>query len=205
MSVLDDGIHLSELETGLSYRDESWAQEVTSSSQPFKALEIVCSLNHYTTPFEETISWASKEEMTTCFSIKKLAEMKEKKDENIPEEGGFISKRCRLEKKEKNNVVEKPKLEVALGKIEEAQVQSVVDFKKSDKYDDKLCVLYVEGFDLVCTYMKKHHPEIDLSILDIEEEDREVVVDWAVAVNANDAIDGEIDAPTDDPIDPAQP
>ena len=49
-------------------------------------------------------------EMTTCFSMKKLAEMKKKRDENIPEEGGVISKRRHLEKKEKDNVVEKPKV-----------------------------------------------------------------------------------------------
>ena len=48
-------------------------------------------------------------EMTTCFSMKKLAEMKKKRDENVPEKGGVISKRHRLEKKEKDNVVEKPK------------------------------------------------------------------------------------------------
>ena len=96
-------------------------------------------------------------------------------------------------------------LKVTLGKIEEAQVQSVVDFKKSDKYDDKLCALYVEGFDLVCTHMKKHHPEIDLSKFDIEEGEREVVIDQTVVVNANDAIDEEIDASTDDPVDPTQP
>lgn len=35
--------------------------------------------------------------------------LKEKKYKNFPEEGGFISKRCRLEKKEKDNVVEKSK------------------------------------------------------------------------------------------------
>ena len=96
-------------------------------------------------------------------------------------------------------------LEVTLGKFEEAQVQSMVDFKKSDKYKDKLCALYVEGFDLVYTYMKKHHPEIDLSKLDIEEKEREVVVDRAMAENANDAIDEEIDASTDDLVDLAQP
>ena len=69
------------------------------------------------------------------------------------------------------------KLKAALGKIEKARVQVVVDFKKSNKYDDKLCSLYAEGFDLVRTYMKKHHPKIDLSTLDIEEVEREVVAD----------------------------
>ena len=81
----------------------------------------------------------------------------------------------------------------------------MVDFKKLDEYDDKLCSLYAEGFDLVRTYMKKHHPKIDLSTLDIEEVEREVVADQLVAVNTNDAIDEEITAPTDNPVDPALP
>lgn len=53
----------------------------------------------------------------------------------------------------------------------------MVDFKKLDVYDDKLCGLYVEGFDLVCTYVRKHYHEIDLSTLDVEEVEKEVVVD----------------------------
>ena len=48
-------------------------------------------------------------EMATHFSKKKLAKMKEKKDKSIPKEGGFISKRRRLEKKVKDRVIEKPK------------------------------------------------------------------------------------------------
>ena len=47
-------------------------------------------------------------EMTTCFSMKKLAEMKEKMVKSIPEEGGFISKRHRLEKKVKDEVIKNP-------------------------------------------------------------------------------------------------
>ena len=70
-------------------------------------------------------------------------------------------------------------LEVALGKIEEARTQVVVDFKKSYEYDDKSCALYVEGFDIVHTYVRKHHPKIDLSTLDIEEVEKEVVANQA--------------------------
>jgi len=47
-------------------------------------------------------------EMATRFSKKKLAEMKEKMVKSIPEEGGFISKRHRLEKKVKDEVIENP-------------------------------------------------------------------------------------------------
>lgn len=49
-------------------------------------------------------------EMATRFSKKMLAEMKEKKDNSVPEEGGFISKRRRLEKKVKDKVIEKPEV-----------------------------------------------------------------------------------------------
>ena len=47
-------------------------------------------------------------EMATRFSKKKLAEMKEKMVKSIPEEGGFISKRHRLEKKVKDEVIKNP-------------------------------------------------------------------------------------------------
>ena len=55
----------------------------------------------------------------------------------------------------------------------------MVDFKKSDEYDDRSCALYVEGFDIVHTYVRKHHPKIDLSTLDIEEVGKEVVANQA--------------------------
>ena len=77
-----------------------------------------------------------------------------------------------------------------------------------------LCALYVEGFDLVLAYVKKHHLEIDLSTLDIEEVEIEIVVDRAATTQTNDVVDEEAEAPIDDlvglvnpvdPIDPIQP
>nr|POF00164.1 hypothetical protein CFP56_19118 [Quercus suber] len=226
--------------------------------------------------------------------------MKEKKDKSVPEEGGFISKKRFLEKKAKDEVIEKPKmvlqpavplslrphfsssslevlpsggglkrksvadfwtdvdfavgkahevksissenaslvgqvtklianlvkaqdclsvlekdlktekafcaftdkqLQVALGKIKEDRTQVVVDFKKSDKYNDKSCALYMEGFDIVHTYVRKHHLEIDLSTLDIEEVEKEVVANWAIVAQANDVAGEEAKAPIDDPVD----
>ncbi|KAF3949481.1 hypothetical protein CMV_024650 [Castanea mollissima] len=56
----------------------------------------------------------NKKKMATSFCKKKLVEMKEKKDKSIPEEGGFISKRCRHEKKAKNRVIEKPEVVLQL-------------------------------------------------------------------------------------------
>ena len=49
-------------------------------------------------------------EMATRFRKKKLAEMKEKKDKSVSEEGGFISKRHCLEKKAKDEAIEKPEV-----------------------------------------------------------------------------------------------
>ena len=91
-------------------------------------------------------------------------------------------------------------LEVALGKIGEARTQAVVDFKNMDEYEDKSCALYVEGFDIVHTYVRKHHPEIDLSTLDIEEVEREVA-NRAIVAQANDMVGEDAEAPIDDLVD----
>ena len=93
-------------------------------------------------------------------------------------------------------------LEVALGKIGEARTQAVVDFKNTDEYEDKSCALYVEGFDIVHTYVRKHHPEIDLSTLDIEEVEKEVVANRATVAQANDMVGEAAEAPIDDLVDP---
>ncbi|XP_050241950.1 uncharacterized protein LOC126690877 [Quercus robur] len=93
-------------------------------------------------------------------------------------------------------------LEAALGKIEEAQTQAMTNFKNSDEYDDKLCALYVEGFDLV---RFSHHLEIDLSTLDIEKFEIEIVADQAVTAQTNDVVDKEAEAPIDNPVGPVNP
>ena len=43
------------------------------------------------------------------------------------------------------------------------------DFKDSDVYSDELCGYYVEGFDLLRKWMAKHHPNLDLSGLVMDE------------------------------------
>ena len=93
-------------------------------------------------------------------------------------------------------------LEAALGKIEEAQTQAMTNFKNSDEYDDKLCALYVEGFDLV---RFSHHLEIDSSTLDIEKFEIEIVADRAVTAQTNDVVDKEAEAPIDNPVGPVNP
>lgn len=53
-------------------------------------------------------------EIATRFSKKKMAEVKEKKDKSVPKKGGFISKRCHLERKAKDEVIEKLKVVLCL-------------------------------------------------------------------------------------------
>ena len=36
------------------------------------------------------------------------------------------------------------------------------EFKDFDVYSDELCGYYVEGFDLLRKWMAKHHPNLDL-------------------------------------------
>ena len=53
-------------------------------------------------------------------------------------------------------------------KVEKAGLEAVEKFKASDKYSDKPCDYYVEGFDLFRKYLVKHHSELDFSNLDME-------------------------------------
>ena len=54
---------------------------------------------------------------------------------------------------------------------------AVQDFKDSDEYSDDLCKYYVEGFDLLVTWMAKHHPGLDLFGLAIEDIEKELMSD----------------------------
>ena len=47
------------------------------------------------------------------------------------------------------------------------------DFKDSDK----LCGYYVEGFDLIRKWMAKHHPDLDLSGLVMDDVKNELLAD----------------------------
>ena len=51
------------------------------------------------------------------------------------------------------------------------------EFKASNKYSDKLCGYYSEGFNLFRKYLAKHHLELDFSKLDMEEVEREILED----------------------------
>lgn len=70
----------------------------------------------------------------------------------------------------------------ALLKVEKAGSEAVEQFKAPDEYLDKLCDYYVEGFNLFCKYLAKHHPGLDLSKLDMEEVEREILADHPAKV-----------------------
>ena len=49
------------------------------------------------------------------------------------------------------------------------------EFKDSDKYSDELCGYYVEGFGLLKKWMAKHHPDLDLSGLVMDDIEKELL------------------------------
>ena len=48
------------------------------------------------------------------------------------------------------------------------------DFNDSDEYFDKLYGYYMEGFHLLRKWMAKHHPDLDLSSLVMDEVEKEL-------------------------------
>ena len=52
-----------------------------------------------------------------------------------------------------------------------------MEFKDFDWYSDELCGYYMEGFDLLRKWMAKHHPDLDLSSLVMDEVEKELLVD----------------------------
>ena len=68
-------------------------------------------------------------------------------------------------------------IDEALMKVDKAGFEAVEKFKASDKFSDKLCDYYVDGFELFHKYLAKHHLEMDLSQLDMEEIEKEVLED----------------------------
>lgn len=68
-------------------------------------------------------------------------------------------------------------IDKALLKVKKTGSKAVEQFKAPDEYSDKVCDYYMEGFNLFRKYLAKHHPELDLSKLDMEEVEREILVD----------------------------
>lgn len=67
-------------------------------------------------------------------------------------------------------------IDEALAKLQKVGPEAVEKFKKFYEYSNKLCDYYMEGFELFCKYMAKHHPDLDFSNLDMEEIEREILV-----------------------------
>jgi len=52
---------------------------------------------------------------------------------------------------------------------------AVQEFKDSDSYSDELCEYYMEGFELFRKWMAKHHPNLDLSGLVMDDVEKELL------------------------------
>ena len=51
------------------------------------------------------------------------------------------------------------------------------EFKDSDEYSNELYGYYVEAFDLLRKWMAKHHPNLDLSGLVMDDVEKELLFD----------------------------
>ena len=60
-------------------------------------------------------------------------------------------------------------------KLQNLGATAVQDFKDSDEYSDNLWKYYVEGFDLLVKWMAKHHPNLDLSSLAMDDIEKELM------------------------------
>ncbi|KAL0008176.1 hypothetical protein SO802_009678 [Lithocarpus litseifolius] len=62
-------------------------------------------------------------------------------------------------------------------KLQKVRATAVKEFKDSDEYFDELCGYYVEGFDLLRKWMAKHHLDLDLSGLVMDDVEKELMSD----------------------------
>ena len=67
------------------------------------------------------------------------------------------------------------------------------EFKDFDKYSDELCGYYVEGFDLLRKWMAKHHSDLDLFGLVMDEVKKELMVDRPFEVIAENVMEEATD------------
>ena len=91
-------------------------------------------------------------------------------------------------------------------KLENVGAMTVQDFKDSDKYSNELCKYYMEGFDLLVKWMAKHHPDLDLSGLAVDDVEKELLSAKVTAENeteeATDVAKGMKEATVIAPTDP---
>ena len=69
-------------------------------------------------------------------------------------------------------------------KLKKARAMVMKDFKDSDEYSNALCEYYVECFDLLRKWMEKHHPDLDLFGLVMDDVEKELMSDRPSKVSA---------------------
>ena len=74
-------------------------------------------------------------------------------------------------------------------KLQKAGATTVKEFKDSDKYSDELCGYYVEGFDLLRKWMAKHHPDLDLSGLVMDDVEKKLLADHPFEATAENVME----------------
>ena len=61
--------------------------------------------------------------------------------------------------------------------LQKVGATAVKEFKDSDEYSNELYGYYVEAFDLLRKWMAKHHPNLDLSGLVMDDVEKELLFD----------------------------
>ena len=93
-------------------------------------------------------------------------------------------------------------------KIQKVGPKAMEKFKKSDKYSNKLCDYYMDGFKPFCKYMAKHHPDLDFSTLDMKAVEKETLADRPSLSAATDNVNGGMEGTvvtTEAPMGPSPP
>ena len=80
-----------------------------------------------------------------------------------------------------------------LAKAKKEVEDAVKNFKASDEYSDKLMMEYANGFEPLQKYLVKCYPDLNFSLLDIEEVEKEMLTSGTGPANAT-VIDIEVGA-----------
>lgn len=109
--------------------------------------------------------------------------------ENDKEHVVVLEKSLQVEKdfcKLKDKQISYPEL-----KLQTAGAMAVKDFKDFDEYFDELS--YVEGFDLLRKWMAKHHPDLGLSSLVMDDAGKELLADRPFEVTTENVMEEAVD------------
>nr|POF19809.1 hypothetical protein CFP56_24805 [Quercus suber] len=78
-------------------------------------------------------------------------------------------------------------------KLQRVEATMVKEFKDSNEYSDELCGYYVEGFELLRKWMAKHHPDLDLFGLAMDDVEKELMADHPFDVTIENVTDEATD------------